>query len=201
LNKSKSELTIRTFPCDSTAYFQEVVFPRYKNLFAVRAGSKIPEVLKLFMLLAVGGEPTKPALRDELLAIAEVEETHRSYLQRLAALLRDATPDSEGDPLQQAEQLSKNGDFDQAFSLLLPNLDKVSFNYSLIEETKRLARVAKSPDTGYTRLTRDTLNPSIASTDTVMSAASFSTIGGSRQSDTKPYCPHCGHANLISGDV
>ncbi|MGJ5631218.1 hypothetical protein [Nostoc sp. CALU 1950] len=78
----------------------------------------------------------------------------------------------------------------------LPNLDKVSFNYSLIEETKRLARVAKSPDTGYTRLTHDTLNPSIASTDTVMSAASFSTIGGSRQSDTKPYCPHCGHANL-----
>ncbi|AVH68578.1 hypothetical protein [Nostoc sp. 'Peltigera membranacea cyanobiont' N6] len=78
----------------------------------------------------------------------------------------------------------------------LPNLDKVSFNYSLIEETKRLARVAKSPDTGYTRLTGDTLNPSIASTDTVMSAASFSTIGGSRQSDTKPYCPHCGHANL-----
>lgn len=30
----------------------------------------------------------------------------------------------------------------------LSNLDKVSFNYSLIEETKRLARVAKSPDTG-----------------------------------------------------
>ncbi|MHC5760769.1 hypothetical protein [Nostoc sp.] len=78
----------------------------------------------------------------------------------------------------------------------LSNLDKVSFNYQEIEETKRLARVAKSPDTGYTRLTRDTLNPSIASTDMVMSAASFSTIGGSRQSDTKPYCPHCGHANL-----
>ncbi|RCJ32049.1 hypothetical protein A6769_28805 [Nostoc punctiforme NIES-2108] len=78
----------------------------------------------------------------------------------------------------------------------LPNLDKVSFNYQEIEETKRLARVAKSPDTGYTRLTRDTLNQSIASTDTVMSAASFSTIGGSRPSDTKPYCPHCGHANL-----
>ncbi|ODG97096.1 hypothetical protein A4S05_01425 [Nostoc sp. KVJ20] len=78
----------------------------------------------------------------------------------------------------------------------LPNLDKVSFNYSLIEETKRLARVAKSPDTGYTRLTRDTLNSSIASTDMVMSAASFSTIGGNRLQDTKPYCPHCGHANL-----
>lgn len=78
----------------------------------------------------------------------------------------------------------------------LPNLDRVSFNYQEIEETKRLARVAKSTDTGDTRLTRNTLNPSIASTDTVMSAASFFTIGGSRQSDTKPHCPHCGHANL-----
>lgn len=78
----------------------------------------------------------------------------------------------------------------------LPNLDRVSFNYQDIEETKQLARLAKSPDTDYTRLTCDTLNPSTVRTDTVMSAASFSTIGGSRQSDTKPYCPHCGHANL-----
>ncbi|MBC1277135.1 hypothetical protein GNF10_14515 [Nostoc sp. UCD121] len=78
----------------------------------------------------------------------------------------------------------------------LPNLDKVSFNYQEIEDTKRLARVAKSPDTNDTRLTRDTLKPSTVSTDTVMSVASFPTIGGSRQSDTKPYCPHCGHANL-----
>jgi hypothetical protein len=78
----------------------------------------------------------------------------------------------------------------------LPNLDRVSFNYQEIEETKRLASLVKSTDTGDTRLTRDTLNPSIASTDTVMSAASFSTIGGSRQNDTEPHCPHCGHANL-----
>ena len=78
----------------------------------------------------------------------------------------------------------------------LPNLDKVSFNYQEIEDTKRLASLAKSPDTGDARLTHHTLNPSTASTDTVMSVASFSTIGGSRQSDTKPYCPHCGHAKL-----
>lgn len=78
----------------------------------------------------------------------------------------------------------------------LPNLDRVGFNYQEIEETKRLARLAKSPDIGDTRLTRDSLNPSTASTDTVISAASFSTIGGSRQNDTKPHCPHCGNANL-----
>ena len=78
----------------------------------------------------------------------------------------------------------------------LPNLDRVSFNYQEIEETKRLASLAKSPDTGDTRLTRSSLNPTTASTNTVMSSASFSTMGGSRQNDTKPHCPHCGNANL-----
>lgn len=78
----------------------------------------------------------------------------------------------------------------------LPNLDKVSFNYQEIEEVKRLARLAKASDTADTGLTRDSSKPSTASTDTVMSAASFSTIGGSCQSDTKAHCPHCGNANL-----
>lgn len=78
----------------------------------------------------------------------------------------------------------------------LPNLDRVSFNYQQIDQTKRLAILDKSPDTGDARLTHHILNPSTASTDTVMSVASFSTIGGSRQSDTKPSCPHCGHAKL-----
>lgn len=104
-------------PTSTVAYFREVVFPRYSNLFAVRAGSKIPEVLKLFMLLAVGGEPVRPALRDELLATPGIEESHHRYLQRLAALLPDTTPPNEGDPLQRAEQLSNDGDYDQAFSL------------------------------------------------------------------------------------
>ncbi|WP_347242330.1 protein DpdD [Nostoc sp. FACHB-892] len=144
-------------PGSAVTYFQEVVFPRYNNLFAVRAGSKIPEVLKLFMLLAVGGEPTKPALRDELLAIGEVEETHRSYLQRLAALLKDATPNSEGDPLQQAEQLSKNGDFDQAF-LLLCNIpsskEKVRLLLQCAYELQTLA-VEKAVLQAFDELTAD----------------------------------------------
>jgi hypothetical protein len=105
-------------PSSAVTYFKEVIFPRYHNLFAIRAGSKIPELLKLFMLLAVGGEPAKPGLRDELLAVLEVEEVHRSYLQKLALLLPDITPPREDNPLQQAEQLVKNGDFDQGFSLL-----------------------------------------------------------------------------------
>jgi hypothetical protein len=144
-------------PGSAVTYFQEVVFPRYNNLLAVRAGSKIPEVLKLFMLLAVGGEPTKPALRDKLLAIGEVEETHRSYLQRLAALLKDATPNSEGDPLQQAEQLSKNGDFDQAFSLLCnapSSKEKVRLLLQCAYELQTLA-VEKAVLQAFDELTAD----------------------------------------------
>jgi hypothetical protein len=154
-------------PSSAVAYFKEVVFPRYNNLFAVRAGSKIPEVLKLFMLLAVGGEPAKPALRDELLAIAGVEETHRSYLQRLAALLPNITPHEErggvlqaewgSAELQQAEQLSKNGDFDQAFSLLCnapESKEKVRLLFQCAYELQTLA-VEKAALQAFDQLTAD----------------------------------------------
>ncbi|MBW4599613.1 MAG: hypothetical protein KME29_08360 [Calothrix sp. FI2-JRJ7] len=103
-------------PSSAIAYFKEFVFPRYQNLFAARAGSKVPEVLKLFMLLAVSVEPKKPALRDELLAIETAE--HRNYLERLAQSLPDITPCNEEDPLQQAEKLASEADFDQLFLVL-----------------------------------------------------------------------------------
>jgi hypothetical protein len=99
------------------AYFQEHVFPQYQNLFAVRAGSRLPEVLKLFMLLAVSIEPKKPALRDELLAI-DIEETHRSYLHKIAGFLPDTAPRNEEDPLQLAEKLAQEADFDRVFVVL-----------------------------------------------------------------------------------
>lgn len=127
-------------PSSAVAYFQEFIFPRYQNLFAVRAGSRLPEVLKLFMLLAVSIEPKKPALRDELLAI-EIEETHRSYLHRLAGFLPDITPPSEEDPLQQAEKLAKKGDFDQLFIVLRdvpPSKDKVSLLFQGAYELQTL---------------------------------------------------------------
>lgn len=68
------------------------------------------------MLLAVSVEPKKPALRDELLAIETGE--HRNYLQRLAKFLRDITPRNEEDPLQQAEKLASEADFDSCFLVL-----------------------------------------------------------------------------------
>lgn len=106
----------KNIPSSAIAYFQEFVFPRYQNLFAARAGSKVPEVLKLFMLLAVSIEPKKPALRDELLAIKTGEQHY--YLERLAQSLPDITPHNEQDPLQQAEKLAEEGDFDSLFSIL-----------------------------------------------------------------------------------
>ncbi|GAA6620049.1 protein DpdD [Scytonema sp. NUACC26] len=144
-------------PKSALAYFKEVVFPRYNNLFTVRAGSKAPEVLKLFMLLAVGGEQSKPALRDELLAIEDVEETHYRYLQRLAALLPDTTPPSTGDPLQQAEQLAKNGDFDRAFSLLCDapsSKEKVRLLFQCAYELQTLA-VENTALQAFDKLTAD----------------------------------------------
>lgn len=78
----------------------------------------------------------------------------------------------------------------------LPNLDQVSFNYSLIEETKRLARLALSPDTAGNGLASETSKPRTVSTGTMAELPPISTIGGSYQSGTIPHCPHCGSANL-----
>ncbi|MBD2341971.1 hypothetical protein H6G64_34130 [Calothrix sp. FACHB-156] len=78
----------------------------------------------------------------------------------------------------------------------LPNLDNLDFNYQEIEEVKQLASRVMYSDTSDIGLTQNASKPDITSTDTVMSSVSFSTIGGKRQSDTKPHCPHCGHANL-----
>lgn len=78
----------------------------------------------------------------------------------------------------------------------LPNLDRVSFNYQEIEETKRLARLAKSPDTIGNGLETESLKPYTASNGQMVSLPPISTIGGSHQSGTSPYCPHCGSADL-----
>jgi DNA-directed RNA polymerase subunit RPC12/RpoP len=78
----------------------------------------------------------------------------------------------------------------------LPNLDRVSFNYQEIEEVKRLARLAKSPDTTGNGLVSKSPKLYTASAGTMASLPPISTIGGSHQSGTIPHCPHCGSANL-----
>lgn len=102
----------------AVAYFREVVFPRYSNLFTVRASS-MPEVLKLFMLQAVGGEPPQPARRDQLLALVQgIDESHHPYIQKLAALLPAPASASEENSLQLIEKLIENGEYDRAFTSL-----------------------------------------------------------------------------------
>ncbi len=57
-------------------------------------------------------------LRDELLAIPGIDESSQYYLRQLAAMLPDITPTTQSDPLQQAEYLLEEGDYDQAFLIL-----------------------------------------------------------------------------------
>lgn len=81
----------------------------------------------------------------------------------------------------------------------LPNLDKVSFNYQEIEETKRLARIAKSSGTTDGVLTKKVSNLDTAGTNHMTVNPSFPTIGGIGQtviSGTSPHCPHCGSGKL-----
>ncbi|MBD2731875.1 hypothetical protein H6G96_37805 [Nostoc sp. FACHB-892] len=78
----------------------------------------------------------------------------------------------------------------------LPNLDKISFNYQEIEETKRLARVAKASGTMCNTLVNESSKHDTASTGTMAALPPISIIGGSHQSGTNPHCPHCGSAIL-----
>jgi hypothetical protein len=78
----------------------------------------------------------------------------------------------------------------------LPNLDKVSFNYQEIEETKRLARLAKSPGTIGNGLETESSKPYTANNGQMVSLPPKTTIEGSYQSGTSPHCPHCASANL-----
>jgi hypothetical protein len=78
----------------------------------------------------------------------------------------------------------------------LPNLDKVSFNYQEIEETKRLARLAKSPGTIGNGLEPESSKPYTVSNGQMVSLPPISTIEGSSQSGTSPHCPHCGSTKL-----
>ncbi|MBE8968695.1 hypothetical protein IQ277_21475 [Nostocales cyanobacterium LEGE 12452] len=78
----------------------------------------------------------------------------------------------------------------------LPNLDRVSFNYQETEETKRLARLAKSSGTIGNGLETEGLKPYTAGNSQMVSLPPKTTIGGSHQSGASPHCPHCGSANL-----
>jgi hypothetical protein len=107
-------------PAGAIRHFREVVLPRFGGFFSTRAGSKSPDVVKSFMLLAIAGIPPDPVLRDELLAVPGFSEHDDIYLQKLAALLPTAPPTSVvADPLQQAQEALLAADYDRALNLAL----------------------------------------------------------------------------------
>jgi len=104
-------------PQTAVAWFYEQIFPRYANLYNIRGGSKVPDVIKSFMLLAVSSTAPDPTLRDELLAIQELTPNDRNYLQSLATLLPDLAKPVVN-PYQEAEQSARDGNFNRVFTLL-----------------------------------------------------------------------------------
>lgn len=106
----------------AVAYFQEVVLPKYGTLYANRAGSKLAEVVKSFMLVAIAGEAPNPALRDELLAVPGLSDADNLYLQNLAKLLpptiSPTTPSTTTDVLEEALQAAEIGNYDYVLFLL-----------------------------------------------------------------------------------
>lgn len=114
---SRFEITNATR--SAAAYFQEAILPNYGILFTNRAGSRVAEVVKSFMLLAVGSEPPNLALRDELLTVPGLSEADQRYMQSLARLLPDTTPPvPQSDPLEEAVQAAEIGNYDRVLALL-----------------------------------------------------------------------------------
>ncbi|MCY6493407.1 protein DpdD [Leptolyngbya sp. GGD] len=121
----------------AASFFHEAVLPEYGDLYANRAGSRLPEVVKSFMLLAVGGEKPNPTLRDELLTIPGLPEADQLYLQNLARLLPPTVPDKPSvvvDPLEAAIEAQQIGDYDRVIALLT--------NYSPSPQSVRLLLMA-----------------------------------------------------------
>ncbi len=105
-------------PAGAAVAFRDEVASRFSFLLASRAGMRSPEAAKAFMLQAVSKAPPDLLLRDELLAIADLEANDLAYLKQIAALAGPAAASvPEGNPLALADEAARASDFDRAFSL------------------------------------------------------------------------------------
>jgi hypothetical protein len=105
-------------PAGAAAAFRNEVASRFSFLLASRAGMRSPEAAKVFMLQAVSKAPPDLLLRDELLAIADLEANDLAYLKQIAALAGPAAASvPEGNPLALADEAARASDFDRAFTL------------------------------------------------------------------------------------
>jgi hypothetical protein len=101
----------------AVTFFHESILPRYGFLYGNRAGSRSPEVIKSFMLLAVGSETPNSALRDELLTVPGLPAADRIYLENLAKLLPETVSVTK-DSLEAAIEATQSGNYDRAVALL-----------------------------------------------------------------------------------
>ncbi len=104
-------------PIAARDYFRGSVLPRYGSLFSVHAGMRTPEALKSFMLFAISAEPPMPGLRDQIMALPDLQSDEKSYLQDIANLLTASPPKYDEDLLAQAKELLWSGEYDQAFQV------------------------------------------------------------------------------------
>jgi hypothetical protein len=103
----------------AVAHFRTVVLPTYGALFVRRTGMRAPEALKALMLVAVGGEPPDPVLRDSVWRTRGVSEEDRLYLKLLADRL-PATPvqPAAATSMDAAIAARDRGDYEAAYALI-----------------------------------------------------------------------------------
>ena len=106
-------------PAAAVAHFRSSVLPQYGGLLTRRAGVRAPAALKLLMLLAVGGEPPNPTLRDELLVAAGLVERDQAFLQLLAQQFTVSATVTPSDALAAAVDAATHGDYDDALAAAL----------------------------------------------------------------------------------
>jgi len=103
--------------------FKEKLWQPWPALFRTQHGLDAPEAAKCFMMLAAAAFPSRPELRDALLAAHPTQAADRLYLEALAALVPDAAPLALPPPgLESARNAYEQGDVERAFqeALALP---------------------------------------------------------------------------------
>jgi len=125
-------------PAGAVEHFRSVVFPQYGALLSRRTGMRAPAAVKLLMLLAVGGEPTNPALRDGLLATPGLPEEDRRFLKLLAERLTIPAAAIPPDALDTAVDAAADGDYDRAFGFAIAAPPSVTRTRLLVQSAYEL---------------------------------------------------------------
>lgn len=103
---------VRADPLGALKHF-DVVLQKYPALFKARHGLQTAESIKAFMLHAVALYPKQRELKEQLLALPDLTNEDREYLQAIASLVEEESPRQRS--LAEAESAIRQGQFDVAF--------------------------------------------------------------------------------------